>query len=311
MSLKLLFIFLKEIVEQHFESPVVYVDRRKKACNIKLANFIDELHFPLCPCGCSVPIVPFTSLALSTTPTPSLSTTPAYITNAVPISPVPTTAYITNVVPTSPVPTTAYITSAVPTTPVPTTPVPTTAYITSAVPTTPVPTTAYITSAVPTTPVPTTDTTPFLSTTPAPITNAVFASTPTFITNAMPTTPATTTNTIPIPSLSITLTPNSNAVPTLPIDSVNHNIVYAFIVVVTLLIASILVNVVYFQAIKKFKKAIQIHEEHSVLCLKQATTFQELLADCKNEKRILLDKLKDHVCKKSDESLYRSSISLP
>ena len=282
---------MKEIVEQHFESPVVYVDRRKKACNIKLANFIDELHFPLCPCGCSVPIVPFTSLALSTTPTPSLSTTPAYITNAVPISPVPTTAYITNVVPTSPVPTTAYITSAVPTTPVPTT--------------------AYITSAVPTTPVPTTDTTPFLSTTPAPITNAVFASTPTFITNAMPTTPATTTNTIPIPSLSITLTPNSNAVPTLPIDSVNHNIVYAFIVVVTLLIASILVNVVYFQAIKKFKKAIQIHEEHSVLCLKQATTFQELLADCKNEKRILLDKLKDHVCKKSDESLYRSSISLP
>ena len=267
MSLKLLFIFLKEIVEQHFESPVVYVDRRKKACNIKLANFIDELHFPLCPCGCSVPIVPFTSLALSTTPTPSLSTTPAYITNAVPISPVPTTAYITNVVPTSPVPTTAYITSAVPTTPVPTT--------------------------------------------PAPITNAVFASTPTFITNAMPTTPATTTDTIPIPSLSITLTPNSNAVPTLPIDSVNHNIVYAFIVVVTLLIASILVNVVYFQAIKKFKKAIQIHEEHSVLCLKQATTFQELLADCKNEKRILLDKLKDHVCKKSDESLYRSSISLP
>ena len=291
MSLKLLFIFLKEIVEQHFESPVVYVDRRKKACNIKLANFIDELHFPLCPCGCSVPIVPFTSLALSTTPTPSLSTTPAYITNAVPISPVPTTAYITNVVPTSPVPTTAYITSAVPTTPVPTT--------------------AYITSAVPTTPVPTTDTTPFLSTTPAPITNAVFASTPTFITNAMPTTPATTTNTIPIPSLSITLTPNSNAVPTLPIDSVNHNIVYAFIVVVTLLIASILVNVVYFQAIKKFKKAIQIHEEHSVLCLKQATTFQKLLADCENEKRILLDKLKDHVCKKSDESLYRSSISLP
>ena len=291
MSLKLLFIFLKEIVEQHFESPVVYVDRRKKACNIKLANFIDELHFPLCPCGCSVPIVPFTSLALSTTPTPSLSITPAYITNAVPISPVPTTAYITNVVPTSPVPTTAYITSAVPTTPVPTT--------------------AYITSAVPTTPVPTTDTTPFLSTTPAPITNAVFASTPTFITNAMPTTPATTTNTIPIPSLSITLTPNSNAVPTLPIDSVNHNIVYAFIVVVTLLIASILVNVVYFQAIKKFKKAIQIHEEHSVLCLKQATTFQKLLADCKNEKRILLDKLKDHVCKKSDESLYRSSISLP
>ena len=291
MSLKLLFIFLKEIVEQHFESPVVYVDRRKKACNIKLANFIDELHFPLCPCGCSVPIVPFTSLALSTTPTPSLSTTPAYITNAVPISPVPTTAYITNVVPTSPVPTTAYITSAVPTTPVPTT--------------------AYITSAVPTTPVPTTDTTPFLSTTPAPITNAVFASTPTFITNAMPTTPATTTNTIPIPSLSITLTPNSNAVPTLPIDSVNHNIVYAFIVVVTLLIASILVNVVYFQAIKKFKKAIQIHEEHSVLCLKQATTFQKLLADCENEKKILLDKLKDHVCKKSDESLYRSSISLP
>ena len=164
---------------------------------------------------------------------------------------------------------------------------------------------------MPTTPVPTTDTTPFLSTTPAPITNAVFASTPTFITNAMPTTPATTTNTIPIPSLSITLTPNSNAVPTLPIDSVNHNIVYAFIVVVTLLIASILVNVVYFQAIKKFKKAIQIHEEHSVLCLKQATTFQKLLADCKNEKRILLDKLKDHVCKKSDESLYRSSISLP
>ena len=267
------------------------MDRRKKACNIKLANFIDELHFPLCPCGCSVPIVPFTSLALSTTPTPSLSTTPAYITNAVPISPVPTTAYITNVVPTSPVPTTAYITSAVPTTPVPTT--------------------AYITSAVPTTPVPTTDTTPFLSTTPAPITNAVFASTPTFITNAMPTTPATTTDTIPIPSLSITLTPNSNAVPTLPIDSVNRNIVYAFIVVVTLLIASILVNVVYFQAIKKFKKAIQIHEEHSVLCLKQATTFQKLLADCKNEKRILLDKLKDHVCKKSDESLYRSSISLP
>ena len=287
---------MKEIVEQHFESPVVYVDRRKKACNIKLANFLDELHFPLCPCGCSVPIVPFTSLALSTTPTPSLSTTPAYITNAVPISPVPTTAYITNVGPTSPVPTTAYITSAEPTTPVPTTPVPTT---------------AYITSAVPTTPVPTTDTTPFLSTTPAPITNAVFASTPTFITNAMSTTPATTTNTIPIPSLSITLTPNSNAVPTLPIDSVNHNIVYAFIVVVTLLIASILVNVVYFQAIKKFKKAIQIHEEHSVLCLKQATTFQKLLADCKNEKRILLDKLKDHVCKKSDESLYRSSISLP
>ena len=78
-----------------------------------------------------------------------------------------------------------------------------------------------------------------------------------------------------------------------------------------MLIASIFVNVIYYYVIEKYKKSCLIYEEHIVLSLQQAETYKKLLADCEKDRRILLSQLKDHKCRISEESLYRSTISLP